>query len=182
MTLFDRNEFVGKFVQEARENLEALDRGMVGLEKSPEDGELLTELMRAAHTLKGSSRMLNYMDVNQVAHRTEDVLEGIRDGQVVMSAEVGDILFMALDEIGTCIEAIAQGGEGDRDVSGLCRALEELGAGGETEPDLETVAAPVTRVGAESSVEAESSVASESSTEAESTAELDTSEFVGSFV
>ena len=176
MTLFDRNEFVGKFVQEARENLEALNRGMVGLEKNPEDGELLTVLMRAAHTLKGSSRMLNYMDVNQVAHRTEDVLEGIRDGQVAMSAEVGDVLFMALDEIGNCIEAIGQGGEGDRDVSGLCQALEELGAGGEAETDPGTGSAPV------SSEAAEPETPAEPETQAEPEADLDTSEFVGSFV
>ena len=136
MTLFDRSEFVGKFVQEARENLEALNRGVVELEQRPGDVELLTDLMRAAHTLKGSSRMLKYGAVNQVAHRTEDVLEAVRDGQMAMSAEVGDALFMALDEIGSCIEAIAGGAEGDRDVSGLCRALEELVEGGEGEDEL----------------------------------------------
>ena len=159
MTLFHRDEFVGKFVQEARDNLEVLNRGLVHLEKSPDDGELLTELMRSAHTLKGSSRMLTYMDVNQVAHRTEDVLEAIRDGHLVMSAEVGDVLFMALDEIGACIEAIAGGGEGDRDVSGLCSALEELPA-----TDV-AVSEPVSEPAAGGDVAA-----------------LDTSQFVGSFV
>ena len=82
MTPFDRSEFVDKFVQEAREILERLERGVVELERGDTNAELLTELLRAAHTLKGSSRMLKFMDINQVAHATEDVLEGIRDGQV----------------------------------------------------------------------------------------------------
>jgi two-component system, chemotaxis family, sensor kinase CheA len=131
MTLFDRGSFVEKFVQEAREYLEVLNRGLVDLEKSPEDTELLTRLLRAAHTLKGSSRMLKYMDVNQVSHCLEDVLEDVRDGRLEMNMEVGDAFFLALDEIDVCIEDIAGGGEGDRDVSAVCRSLESLRAEGE---------------------------------------------------
>ena len=128
---FDRSAFAGTFVQEAREYLEKLNQGMVELEKNPADAELLTELLRAAHTLKGSSRMLKFRDINQVAHTMEDVLEGIRDGQLVMSPEVGDVFFLALDQISHCVELIAGGGEGDEDVSGTCRSLDELRPGGQ---------------------------------------------------
>ena len=128
MTLFDRGPFVEKFVQEGREYLGVLNRGLVDLEKSPEGAELLTELLRAAHTLKGSSRMLKFMDINQVSHCLEDVFEDIRDGRLEMTLEVGDAFFLALDEIEVCLEDIAGGGEGDRDVSAVCRSLESLRA------------------------------------------------------
>ncbi|MBT4498801.1 MAG: hypothetical protein HOC74_13825, partial [Gemmatimonadetes bacterium] len=94
MTQFDRSAFVDTFVQEAREYLDLLNRGVVELEKNPDDADLLTELLRAAHTLKGSSRMLKFLDINQVAHAVEDILEGIRDGRMEMSAEVGDLFFV----------------------------------------------------------------------------------------
>jgi two-component system, chemotaxis family, sensor kinase CheA len=126
MTQFDRSAFVGTFVQEAREYLDLLNRGVVELEKKPDDADLLTELLRAAHTLKGSSRMLKFLDINQVAHAVEDILEGIRDGQMEMSVEVGDLFFVALDRIGSCIEGIAEGREEDEDVRDLCRSLESL--------------------------------------------------------
>ena len=137
MTLFDRGAFVDKFAQEAREYLELLNRGLVELEKSPDDADMLTDLLRAAHTLKGSSRMLKLMDINQVAHCMEDLLEEIKTGQVEMSAEVGDVFFLALDQIGVCIEAVASGGEGDQDVSAVCHSLGNLGSA--AEPEVEVV-------------------------------------------
>ena len=210
MGIFDRSEFVSKFVEEARENLEALNRGVVELEKRPGDGELLTGLMRAAHTLKGSSRMLKFAEVNQVAHRTEDVLEAVRDGQLAMAPEVGDALFMALDEIGACLEEIADGGDGDRDVVGMCRALEELieGRGGpaatasaaaveaapteEPEPAEEPAAAPAEepaattpaeKPGPEAPPETEEGPAAQASAaDAAPPLEFDASQFLGSFV
>ena len=135
MTQFDRSAFVGTFVQEAREYLDLLNRGVVELEKKPDDADLLTQLLRAAHTLKGSSRMLDYLDINQVAHAVEDILESIRDGQMEMSAEVGDLFFVALDRIGSCIEGIAEGREEDEDVRDLCRSLESLKTDAESTPE-----------------------------------------------
>jgi chemotaxis protein histidine kinase CheA/CheY-like chemotaxis protein len=145
MTGFDRSAFADKFVQEAREYLEVLNRDMVGLEKNRDSGDLLVEMLRAAHTLKGSSRMLKYMDVNQVSHCLEDALEDVRDGRVAMSAEVGDVLFLALDQIGSCVEGIARGSEGDRDVSAVCRSLESLRAVAEpvADPAPASAAVPV---------------------------------------
>jgi len=138
MTQFDRSAFVDTFVQEAREYLDLLNRGVVELEKNPDDADLLTELLRAAHTLKGSSRMLKFLDINQVAHAVEDILEGIRDGRMEMSAEVGDLFFVALDRIGSCIEAIAEGREEDEDVRDLCLSLESLKTDAESTPESVT--------------------------------------------
>ena len=140
MTPFDRSAFVGKFVQEGREYLEVLNQGVVELEKRPDDADLLTELLRAAHTLKGSSRMLQYMDIEQVAHRVEDILEGIRDSRVEVDAEVGDLFFLALDQLDSRLETIAAGREQDDDVRALCRTLESLltDDGTDTDTDTET--------------------------------------------
>ena len=135
MTQFDRSAFVGTFVQEAREYLDLLNRGVVELEKKPGDADLLTQLLRAAHTLKGSSRMLKFLDINQISHAVEDLLEGIRDGQMEMSAEVGDLFFVALDKIGSCIEEIAEGREEDEDVRALCRSLKSLKTDAEPDPE-----------------------------------------------
>ena len=131
MAKFDRSRFVMKFAQEAREHLEQLNRGILALEKHPEDDAVFGEILRAAHTLKGSSRMLRFLDVNQIAHKTEDLLGEVKSGKVVLRAEVCDVLFRALDRIGGCVDRIVGGGEGDLEVGDICKALERAGKGGE---------------------------------------------------
>ena len=129
MPKFDRSRFVMKFAQEAREHIEHLNRGMLALETNPGDDAVFGEILRAAHTLKGSSRMLRFLDVNQIAHKIEDLLGEVKSGKVVLRAEVCDVLFRALDRLGECVDGIVGGGAGDLEVSDICKALERAGKG-----------------------------------------------------
>ena len=80
MSIMD--DVFGFFVEEANDHLRILEEGLLQLEKNPElVEELIESLFRAAHTLKGSANLVNVTDVGVVAHRLEDLLEGIRDGE-----------------------------------------------------------------------------------------------------
>ena len=78
---FDLNKYSKLFVTEAREYLRTLNDSMVELEKRPEDKELIDQMFRACHTIKGMASMMNLASVTDTAHALEDVLGAIRDGQ-----------------------------------------------------------------------------------------------------
>ena len=75
---FDKSKFVGRFVNEAREHIKKLNDGLLHLEKGPGDTENLDAIFRAAHTIKGSSKMLQLKGIPEVAHTLEDALDALR--------------------------------------------------------------------------------------------------------
>jgi two-component system chemotaxis sensor kinase CheA len=84
------------FREEAEEQLQLLDDEVIRLEKeTTEDG--LAGIFRAAHTLKGSSAMLGYTAMTEVAHAMESLLDKLRNHEVSVTSEVVDALLHSLD-------------------------------------------------------------------------------------
>jgi two-component system, chemotaxis family, sensor kinase CheA len=99
MVEFDRTAFIGKFQEEAADYLQRLNEGVITLEQEPGNRELIDQMLRDAHTLKGSSRMVGLIDISDVAHKLEDIMVKVRDGQLVYTADMSDFFFEALDAI-----------------------------------------------------------------------------------
>ena len=76
----DKSSIIEFFLIEAGEHLQNLNKGLLSLEKSPSDMDLIDELFRAAHTLKGSAAMMGFQGVSDVAHTAEDMLGQFRSG------------------------------------------------------------------------------------------------------
>ena len=85
------------FLQEADEHLRLLDEDIVRLEKEQDNPDLLKEIFRAAHTLKGSSAMLGHREMADVGHAMENVLDRVRRGALAVEAPVVDALLGSLD-------------------------------------------------------------------------------------
>ena len=94
------------FIEEADEQIALLDRDLVRLETEGDDPELIQEIFRATHTMKGSSAMLGYPRMSELAHSMESLLDGLRSGKMSVSAEIVDSLLYGLDilkgEAGEC--------------------------------------------------------------------------------
>lgn len=102
------------FLEEAEEQLQLLDEEVIRLEKeSTEDG--LATIFRVAHTLKGSSAMIGYRAMSEVAHAMESMLDKLRNGVIVVTPEVVDSLLHSLDALRVLNEELidAQGIEVD---------------------------------------------------------------------
>ncbi|MEW5772003.1 MAG: response regulator [Thermodesulfobacteriota bacterium] len=83
------------FALEAREHLQTMTDGLLGLEKSPppaEAGPLLERVYRAAHSLKGAARAVNEHEVESLAHAMEDVFIAVRKGGILLRPEDFDRL------------------------------------------------------------------------------------------
>ncbi|HEV8717584.1 MAG TPA: hybrid sensor histidine kinase/response regulator [Candidatus Binatia bacterium] len=92
-------EFRSLFKTESQEYLQRLDEHLLSLEKNPADQAILEEAFRLAHSLKGSARMLGVTSVEAIAHRFEDTLDSARLGTTVLSSEIVDRMYGALDAI-----------------------------------------------------------------------------------
>ena len=85
------------FLQEADEQLQLLDEDIIRLEKESGDPELMQEIFRAAHTLKGSSAMIGHQRLSELAHAAENVLDAVRKNILTVSPKVVDALLHGLD-------------------------------------------------------------------------------------
>jgi two-component system chemotaxis sensor kinase CheA len=131
MVEFDRSAFIGKFQEEAGEYLQRLNEGVITLEADPGNRELVDQMLRDAHTLKGSSRMVGLMEISDVAHRLEDIMVKVRDGQMAYVPEMSDSFFEALDMIVFLCENAGKPLPTDVDIEGLNARLAAIAVGGD---------------------------------------------------
>nr|QNO49047.1 chemotaxis protein CheA [Methanosarcinales archaeon ANME-2c ERB4] len=122
----DMSEYKGEFVNEAREHLEILNQSLLDLEHDQSNTDLLNNIFRAAHTLKGSSATMGYTNVNTLTHRMENVLDAIRQGVAEATSATVDALFDCFDTLEIMIDAIDANDVSDVDVSELASRLEAL--------------------------------------------------------
>ena len=117
-------QYMEIFVQEAKEQLEIITQSLLDLEKNPENQEVVNEIFRAAHTLKGSSGMIGFTDIQELTHKMEDVFDSIRKGLTKPSPDLIDILFECVDALEKRVNHIEMGERKEENFSYLVEKLE----------------------------------------------------------
>ena len=128
------------FADEAREQLQAINDKLLLLEKAEdaeERGNLLTEIFREAHSLKGAARAVDLDDVESVAHRLESIFGKVQNGELAPDAVLFDLVYKGLDVIASIIEAAATGADAGVDVTALNADLDAFEGG--TAPEVAAV-------------------------------------------
>ncbi len=128
------------FLQEADGLIELLDEDLVQLEQEAGNEELLQEIFRAAHTLKGSSGMLGFHDMAHLTHAMEDVLDRVRKGSLAISPELVDALLMSLDGLKVLKDNLGDGPETPIEIQPIVDALNAAADAGDP-PDAAAVVA-----------------------------------------
>ena len=80
MGKINKAELVEFFLMESEEHLETILNGLIVLEKDPDNWSIIDEMFRSAHTVKGSASMVGFVNVSEVAHKLEDILDDFRKG------------------------------------------------------------------------------------------------------
>ena len=137
-----QNKYVEIFVREAEEHLELLRKGFLALEKEGVSDERLNELLRSAHTLKGSANMVDLVELAGVAHRMEDLLKDLQSGEQEFSSDMIDVLLVATDAIEALVAQAHAGGSISVNVDTVVKALESGTIAEETEKAEEPVIQP----------------------------------------
>ena len=119
------SKYIDIFLREAEEHITSLQKGLLVLEKDPGNTALLHDLLRNAHTLKGSARMVGLEGISAVAHRMEDTLQALDEGRKSVDGHVIDMLLQGNDAISRMTNAIARGEESPVDVEKFVAAFEQ---------------------------------------------------------
>src|SRR5690625_4415345 len=130
----ENTQYLDIFIDESTEHLDVLYRQLLELEKTPEEKEIIEEIFRAAHTLKGMAATMGYQDLTDLTHNLENVFDGIRYDQISVYPKMVDILFETVDHLNAMGEDISSGGEGNRDVAQTVQQLKEIEEGKQIAP------------------------------------------------
>ena len=92
-------ELVEIFTLEAQEHCQAIQQGLDRLRKEPDNTDLLAEIRRVTHTLKGAAASVGFAPMAHLAHWMEEITEHALDNQRVLSSEELDLLFDTTDTL-----------------------------------------------------------------------------------
>jgi two-component system chemotaxis sensor kinase CheA len=111
------DEIVAVFIQEAREQLGEMEKGLMTLQQGDiagtPDPELINAIFRAAHTIKGGSGVVEIHVIEHFTHSAENVLDKVRNGDLRLNSALIDDLLAAADHLGALLDAIEQGESGE---------------------------------------------------------------------
>ena len=121
------DDLTREFLIESQEGLDRMERCLTDLEERPQDKELLGEIFRSVHTIKGTTGFLGFKRLEKLAHAGESLLGLLRDGKITAGATLITALLHLLDGLRELLKTIeAKDNEGDGDDSALIARLEEL--------------------------------------------------------
>jgi len=124
-----KEKYLRLFLDEFRENLLSAENQIILLKSDRENADALVTLLRTLHTIKGSTRMLQFTSMEKLIHGTETVFKGVRDGRYPVDARLVRFFFLVADRLRAAADAVERG-EADTVADGdaLLDACEKLGA------------------------------------------------------
>ena len=122
------NEIIHDFVEEVRELSESVEGCILDMEKN-QNPDIINNIYRNFHTIKGTARMLGFNALGTFAHQAEDLFSLIRDGKLIVDKKITDLLLRIMDMLGTILDDIEAGGTDDRDTSEISSLMESIFAG-----------------------------------------------------
>jgi chemotaxis signal transduction protein/HPt (histidine-containing phosphotransfer) domain-containing protein len=102
------DDLIEEFVTESREHIADIEEDLIKIESDMEniDHEVINRLFRAAHSIKGSAKFLDLINIGELAHKMEDVLNLIRSGKLIPTSEISNPLLQAADMLKNMFEDV----------------------------------------------------------------------------
>ena len=119
----DKVGLISDFCEEAWESLQASENLLIELENNPTSKDLINELFRAVHTVKGGSRLIEVKKIEQLSHELETVLDNVRSDKIMLDARLIDISLECIKRIGIITDEVAHRGPIKTKINDLLHAL-----------------------------------------------------------
>ncbi|MGE5328717.1 MAG: chemotaxis protein CheW [Deltaproteobacteria bacterium] len=97
MNKLDFEKLFNTFIEESAEQFEIIEQEILKLEKNADDEQAINEVFRMAHSLKGSTALMGFENMTKLTHALEDMLQKVKDREIIIKADIVDALFESLD-------------------------------------------------------------------------------------
>ena len=144
-------EMLADFLDESGQLLDRLGENLLSLDEwikdhppgsgDQFDGEILNEMFRAAHSLKGLSAMLNLTNINQLTHRLENLFDAVRKGELVVEQQSVDLMFQATDRLRAMVDLLRTQNSDAIDAQDIVSAIAAILEGRHAGPSMAEVRA-----------------------------------------
>lgn len=139
----DMSQYLEIFIDESKEHLQHMNKVLLVLENDQQDINLINEIFRVAHTIKGMAGTMGFNRVANLTHEMENVLHLVRNKEVPVSSPIIDILFECFDALEEYIGQLSHSGqEGSLDTTALVDRLKYIAKHKTVETSDTTEAAP----------------------------------------
>ena len=146
----DKVGLISDFCEEAWESLQASENLLIELENNPTSKELINELFRAVHTVKGGSRLIEVKKIEKLSHELETVLDNVRSDKIMLDARLIDISLECIKRIGIITDEVAHRGPIKTKINDLLHALisgdDAVDIGVKSNQDIEKIAPEQTTI------------------------------------
>jgi|UniRef100_A0A7V3VT08 two-component system chemotaxis sensor kinase CheA len=133
----DMSQYLGIFVEESKENLQALNDSILELESNPGSKNAIDEIFRLMHTLKGTSATMGFSRISKLCHTFESKLDNVRNGKEKVSENLINEMLTSVDRINSAIKNIEKGGDDS--------SIDEMGAPISHPDPLEDTSSKITK-------------------------------------
>ena len=133
----DVSQYLEIFIDETSEHIQSLSDNIMALENEPDNKDVVNEIFRAAHSLKGMAGTMGFKRMQRMTHDMENVFQEVRNDAIEVNSEMIDLLFQCLDAIEGYLEIIKEtSDEGTNDNEAIIQQLNGFldGTGGTPAP------------------------------------------------
>jgi len=127
----DLDDFLEFYLLDSQEQVEKLGSGLLQLERDGENISLVNDLFRSAHSLKGASGTMGFTPIVELTHAAEDLLDKLRQGKMLVTNEIIDVLLAVTDKVKMMLAQVEQRSDISVDYGDLTsqmRTITETGA------------------------------------------------------
>lgn len=137
----DVSQYLEIFIDETKEHLQTLSDQIMILEQEPENMDVINEIFRAAHSLKGMAGTMGFKRMQRLTHDMENVFQEVRSGNMTVQPELVDVLFRGLDALeaylAEILETANEGTEDNDDIINTLNSIAQKASGKEEAPKEE---------------------------------------------
>lgn len=128
LNLAEDTDILREYINESQEHLDAIEQGVLILEKTPDDAETLNTVFRAFHSFKGGAGFLNLVPINRVAHELESLLAAARKATLRINSEIIELILQGADILRRFVVEIQEQSAGRKPAAPFALPTEPLKA------------------------------------------------------
>ena len=123
----DMKEIHGIFFEECSEGLDVMESGLLGLDLGAANLDVVNDIFRAAHSIKGGAATFGFLDISEFTHGVETLLDQVRAGERCVTEDAVEVLLQSVDCLRGMLDALKNEAEPESDAAkGIQARIESI--------------------------------------------------------